>query len=137
MDPPPRRPIELGDQRRSRGFPVAAGDRNDLAGTEPEKAFHLTGDDHPGASCGGELVVVIVHARRAKDDVEIGEMIEIIVAQTQCDPDLFECGSFVLAKFGAIGPVEYGDRHAISGEQADERKMADASADQSDAFGFQ
>ena len=66
---------KLGDQRGRSGLSVRTGNCIDLTGAELEEHLHLRGDDNTLCPCLLELLVVVVHARRTKDNVIIRQVV--------------------------------------------------------------
>ena len=80
MDPVTRVFQHLGNQRGGGGFPVAAGNRDDLAGADLEKDLHFRGEHTPLFPGGQERRNIGPDSRRAEDHILI-QALQVVLTQ--------------------------------------------------------
>ena len=127
MDGVSRRPQELGNNGGGSGLAVGAGDGDDGAGADLEKGLHLGGDDAAPGPGGLQLRHVGPQARGAEDHVLV-QVLKIPIAQPQ-----HGSGGLQLlrqsAQFRPVAAVAGCDGDALPQQQTQQRRVADADAD--------
>lgn len=111
-------------------FSVAAGDRNDSAGTEAEKQLHLTGDERT-VRC-GLCKCTGVKTRRAENDIRL-QILKVILAELPCHASSFQCIRH-LAQICAAAFITYRNTVSRLKQQVDQRQIAHAGANDGTAF---
>ena len=123
---------ELGNDRRSRRFAVAARHGKDAAGAEREKQLHLRGDE--AAALAGRLQVLVKgqQSRRTENDILV-KPLEIVLAELQLRAEGAQRRSLLAHLFFAA-LVAGGHAAAGAQQQLQPGAIAHADADDGDAF---
>ena len=118
---------QLGDNGRGGGFPVRAGNGDDGTRADLKEHLHLAGEHGAPVHAGGNLRHVRTQAGGAEDHVRV-QVLQIVRAQMQLTAQLLQMLR-LLAHLLPAALVAGGDADALRQQQLQQRRVADADAD--------